>query len=282
MLLNSSANYNVKSSAKKSKKKGNSGNNKNSSNSGWEMLANLSSSSRERKYATNGFVKSKIGAGDMFKDLSDNKNITHNFISNNPFVSSSVNNNAFNLSHSVAGVSSHNAKKPNKFKKSVKQSALHSYTNMSKKKHPRASSNNDQVHVNLSKQEEYIPKNILFKLASELSQSPDTVKVRKAYGKENKKNKGLKTVSNFGIPGNTSGNRMNTEATDDASVNSGRNRSKSKNNMCYYYDKNEIPTITLDDSKTPDSKGGRTISYNNEFDHYNKSRNEDAITCKRD
>ena len=38
----------------------------------------------------------------------------------------------------------------------------------------------------------------------------------------------------------------------------------------------------LDDAKTPDSKGGRTISYNNEFDQYNKSRNDDAITCKRD
>lgn len=169
-------------------------------------------------------------------------------------------------------------KKGAKFKKNqVKQSALHSYTNMSKKnKHPRASSNNEHQHINLSRQDEYVTKsskkkqnNILFKLASELSQSPDTVKVRKAYGKENKKENGTKTVSAFGIPGNNgSGHHMNTEATDDASLNSGRNRNKSQR--------------LLEDAKTPDSKGGRTISYNNEFDQYSKSRNDDAITCKRD
>jgi hypothetical protein len=72
---------------------------------------------------------------------------------------------------------------------------------------------------------------------------------------------------------------MNTEATDDASLNSGRNRNKSKPTAVIY---NDPPTITLHDAKTPDSKGGRTISYNNELDHYSKSRNEDAITCKRD
>lgn len=266
MLLNNSANYHVKSSSKKPKKKGYTAasNNKNSSNSGWEMLANLSSSSRERKY---------------FKELADEKNLDQRFNTSNPFVISSLNNHSFNLSNSIIG-SSNVTKKSGKFKKSVKQSALHSYTNMNKKKHPRASSNNDQQHINLSRQDEYIIKsskkknNILFKLASELSQSPDTVKVRKAYGKENHKNDPIKTVTAFGIPGNCSGHRMNTEATDDASLNSSRNRNKSKNN--------EIPTITLDDSKTPDSKAGRTISYNNEFDQYNKSRNEDAITCKRD
>lgn len=72
---------------------------------------------------------------------------------------------------------------------------------------------------------------------------------------------------------------MNTEATDELSLNSKRNKTKHRP-VVVYNDMNNIPTITLDGNKTPDSKGNRTIS--NEFDYYNKSRNEDAITCKRD
>lgn len=75
---------------------------------------------------------------------------------------------------------------------------------------------------------------------------------------------------------------MNTEATDDASLNSGRNRSKSKPGTALYKDRTDMPSITMDDGKTPDSKAGRTISYNKEFDTYNKSRNDDAIMSKKD
>lgn len=160
---------------------------------------------------------------------------------------------------------------------------------MSKKKHPRASSNTEPAHMNISQQEEYLSrsskkkKNILFKLASELSQSPDKGKVRKVYGKESKKAK-QKAGNNLykaipGFVGDWSGNRMNTEATDDNSLNSGRNRAKSKP-VVIYNDINEVQTITLDENKTPENKGNRTIT--NEFDYYNKSRNDDAITCKRD
>jgi hypothetical protein len=170
-----------------------------------------------------------------------------------------MNSHSFNLSHNI-NCGSSLSKKSGKFKKNVKQSALHSYTNMTKKKQTRATSNTTNTTNKTN--------NILFKLASELSQSPDAVKVRKAYGKDNKISSGIKTVSAFGIPRNSSGNRMNTEATDDASLNSGRNRNKSQR--------------MLEEAKTPDSKGGRTISYNNEFDQYSKSRNDDAITCKRD
>jgi hypothetical protein len=82
MLLNNSGNYHVKGSNKKVKKKGytSSANAKHSTNSGWEMLAHLSSSSRERKYQTNKFTKTKNKAtNDIFKDLPDNKNTTHYF-----------------------------------------------------------------------------------------------------------------------------------------------------------------------------------------------------------
>ena len=96
-------------------------------------------------------------------------------------------------------------------------------------KHPRASSNEHQYaktkHITKSSKKK---NNILFKLASELSQSPDTIKVRKAYGKDNTST--IKAVSAFGIPSNCSGHRMNTEATDDASLNSSRNRNKSRHN----------------------------------------------------
>ena len=43
--------------------------------------------------------------------------------------------------------------------------------------------------------------NILFKLASELSQSPDTIKVAKAYGKDNASST-IKAISAIGIPSN--------------------------------------------------------------------------------
>ena len=229
-------------------------------------------------------------------------NTTHSFMNktNNPGANSSFNNNSLNLSHNIGSVPGHE-KKLKKYStnsnKHVKQAAYHSYTNMAKKKHPRASSNNDTNPMPIYKHDERLnksskkKKNILFKLANELSHSPDTVKVRKAYGKERKKKDNQTTVKascinkaipTFGISGDCSGNRMNTEATDDASLNSGRNRSKKKPGTALYEDKNQIPTIALDDDKTPDSKGGLTISYNNDFDTYNKSRNEDAITCKRD
>lgn len=123
-------------------------------------------------------------------------NTAHNFKSktNNPVVSASFNN-SFNLSHNV-GVVQVQDKKLKKYstnsRKHVKQGAYSSYTNMTKK-HPRASSHKKTSHTSNSKQEEHLnksaqkKKNILFRLANELSQSPDTVKVHKAYGKESKK-----------------------------------------------------------------------------------------------
>ena len=142
--------------------------------------------------------------------------------------------------------------------------------------------------MHIANTEEYLyrsskkKKNILFKLASEFSQSPDKSKGRK--GKDSKKKAKSNHPDNLykafpGFAGDCSGNRMNTEATDDLSLNSGRNRAKQRP-VVVYNDMNEVPTITLDDSKTPDSRANRTIT--NEFDYYNKSRNEDAITCKRD
>ena len=57
-------------------KQGDDSKGKNSSHSGWEMFANLSSSSRERKYATNNFTKSKKGGTeDMFNDIGNSKNV---------------------------------------------------------------------------------------------------------------------------------------------------------------------------------------------------------------
>jgi len=173
VILNSSGNYQIKNSSKKSKKKGYTINKKSTSNTGWDVLVNLSSSSRERKYATNNFNKT--------------------------------------------GSSNYNT---GKFKKSFKQAAYNSYTNMTKnKKHPRASSNTDTAHMSLSRQEDNLIKsshkkgknakvqghlndnNLLFKLKSELSHSPETVNVRNAYGKQSKKDKPLKVVPTFGIPG---------------------------------------------------------------------------------
>lgn len=58
---------------------------------------------------------------------------------------------------------------------------------------------------------------------------------------------------------------MNTEATDDASLYSGRNRSKARP-IGTYHDVNDMPSIALDDHKTPESMEGMTISYNNELD----------------
>ena len=88
MHLNNSVTYANKSSSKKQKKrgvvaskvskynKGDDSKNKNNCNSGWEMLANLSSSSRERKYSTNNFTKSKkVVANELFNDTGDNKNV---------------------------------------------------------------------------------------------------------------------------------------------------------------------------------------------------------------
>lgn len=88
MLLNNSVTYAAKSSSKKAKKRGvvaskvskykqtDEPKAKISSNSGWEMLANLSSSSRERKYAINSLSKSKkMGADELLNDVDANKNI---------------------------------------------------------------------------------------------------------------------------------------------------------------------------------------------------------------
>mmetsp|Transcript_32502 Transcript_32502/g.37061 ORF Transcript_32502/g.37061 Transcript_32502/m.37061 type:complete len:156 (-) Transcript_32502:759-1226(-) len=75
---------------------------------------------------------------------------------------------------------------------------------------------------------------------------------------------------------------MNTEATDETSPNSGRLKSKSKPFKASYNNGNEVATITLEHNKTPDSKEVRTITYNNEMDALSRSRNDDAVTCKRD
>ena len=87
MLLNNSVTYAVKSSSKKPKKRGvvaskaskyknEDSKNKHGSSSGWEMLANLSSSSRERKYATNNFTKSKkVPTDELLNDLGGDKNV---------------------------------------------------------------------------------------------------------------------------------------------------------------------------------------------------------------
>lgn len=279
------------------------------------MFANLSSSSRERKYATNNFTKNKKGGTEeMFNDLNNSKNVclinvkqpfnmyntTHSIMtkSSGPNAATSFNHNhSFNLSHNLGTMNQD--KKSKKYSSSSskhpKQAVYNSYTNMSKKKHPRASSNTDTAHMSIQKQDDYLSrsskktKNILFKLASELSHSPDKGKTRKVYTKDSKKkgykdpaiNNLYKSIPGFGAIGDCSGNRLNTEATDDASLNSGRNRVKSRPAAAVYNNINEVPTITLDGTKTPQTKGARTIS--NEFmDNYNKSRNEDAITCKRD
>lgn len=227
-------------------------------------------------------------------------NTTHSFMTkgNIPVVNSSFNHNqSFNMSTNIGTVQGQDKKMKkysNNSRKHVKQGAYSSYTNMTKK-HPRANSNNDAVYVTNIKPDDYMnksiqKKNILFKLTSELSQSPDTAKVRKAYGKDGSSNKGRedvksnifqRVVPHFGFADDWSGNRMNTEVTDDASLNSERNKSKPKQFMSTN-DWNDIPTITLDENKTPNSKGDQTITYNNEFDNYNKSRNDDAITWKRD
>ena len=116
-------------------------------------------------------------------------NTTHNFMAKST-------NHSFNLSYNLGGqgVQEKKSKKySSNSNKHQKQGVYNSYSNMSKKKHPRASSNTEPSHMNISKQEEYLSrsskkkKNILFKLASELSQSPDKAKVRKVYGKESKK-----------------------------------------------------------------------------------------------
>lgn len=133
MLLNNSVTYAHKSSSKKQKKRGvvaskvskyNKGEDpksKNSWNSGWEMLANLSSSSRERKYSTNNFTKSKkVVADELFNEMGDNKNVclvnikqpfnmyntTHNFMAKST-------NHSFNLSYNLGGVGSQEKKSKN-------------------------------------------------------------------------------------------------------------------------------------------------------------------------
>lgn len=94
-----------------------------------------------------------------------------------PGVNTSFNHNhSFNLSHNLGSTGGHD-KKAKKYasssNKHVKQGVYSSYTNVTKKKHPRASSNTEASHLHISK--------------DEFSQSPDTVNVRKAYGKDPKK-----------------------------------------------------------------------------------------------
>lgn len=231
MLLNNSATYAMKNSSKKQKKRGvvgskaskyNKGDDlksKNCNNSGWEMLANLSSSSRERKYSTNNFTKSKkVVTDELFNDTGDNKNVclvnikqpfnmyntTHNFMAKST-------NHSFNLSYNLGGLGTQekkNKKYVSTSSKHQKQGVYSSYSNMTKKKHPRASSNTQTNNMNLSKQEEYLSRsskknNILFKLASELSQSPEKGKNRKTYSKELKKKGKKYNMNNLykAIPG---------------------------------------------------------------------------------
>lgn len=193
MLLNNSVTYASKGSNKKSKKRavvtskvskykqGDESKGKHSSNSGWEMLANLSSSSRERKYSTNNFTKSKkVVTDELFNDLGNSKNVclvnvkqpfnmyntTHSIMtkSSNPggTTSSFNHNHSFNLSHNLGAMGSGQDKvKSKKYSSSSSKHAKHgvynSYTNMSKKnKHPRASSNTEANHMHIAKQEEYL------------------------------------------------------------------------------------------------------------------------------
>ncbi|CAI2385837.1 unnamed protein product [Moneuplotes crassus] len=296
MLLNNSATYAHKSSNKKAKRRGVAASKagkyskidhkgKHSNNSGFEMLANLSSSSRERKYNSNNFVKSRKTKEELFNDSAENKNeCLINF--KQPFnmyktahnVMAKSTNQKLNSSSNF-GASCSQDKRSKKYlggsSKHNKQSVYNTYSNMSKKKHPRASSNTETSYMNISKQEEYICKS---------SKKKNKSKGKKSYSREPKKKPNKVKCNNLykaipGFVGDCSGHRMNTEATDDASLNSGRNRAKSKPGLIYN-DINDVPTITLDDSKTPDNKGNRTIS--NEMDYMSKSRNEDAITCKRD
>lgn len=245
--------------------------------------------------------KNKGVTDEMLSELGDKQNVclvnikqpfnmyntTHNFMTKS-------NNHSFNLSYNL-GATGGQEKKPKKYStssnKHQKNGVYSSYSNNgSKKKQTRASSNTEASHMHITKQEDYMSrsskkkKNILFKLASELSQSPDRVKIKKSYGRDSKNRSKDPNIHNLykaftGFEGDCSGNRMNTEATDDASLNSGRNKAKNRP-VVIYNDINDVPIITLDDSNIPNSKGARTIS--NEFDYYNKSRNEDAITCKRD
>lgn len=215
MLLNNSVTYAAKSSSKKPKKRGVVASKaskyakddlkaKQGSNSGWEMLANLSSSSRERKYATNNFAKSKkVVAEELLNDIGTDKNVclvnvkqpfnmyntTHNFMNKST-------NHSFNLSYNLGASLGGQDKKQKKYSSSSnkhqKNAAYNSYTNMSKKKHPRASSNTDTSHMHIAKADEYLSrsskkKNILFKLASEFSQSPEKHRTKKHGGKEGKK-----------------------------------------------------------------------------------------------
>lgn len=288
--VNNSITYAIKNSSKKSKKR--------------SVVAGKASkqSSCERKYSSNNFTDNKkVVTEELLSELGDKQNVclvnikqpfnmyntTHNFMPKS-------NNHSFNLSYNL-GATGGQEKKPKKYStsssnKQQKHGVYSSYSNHVNK-HPRASSNTETSHMHITKQEEYLTrssqkkKNILFKLASELSQSPDKMKIKKPYGKDSKKKSSKDpNINNLyraftGFAGDCSGNRMNTEATDDASLNSGRNRAKNRP-VVIYNDINDVPTITLDDTKTPDGKGVRTIS--NEVDYYNKSRNEDAITCKRD
>jgi hypothetical protein len=338
MMLNNSVTYATKSKkpkqkrgvvASKASKYVEETKNKHNSNSEWEMLANFSSSSRERKYSTYNFTKSKkVTRDELFNDIENGKNV---WLVNmkQPF-------NMYQNEKKVKKYSTSTHKHP-------KHGMYSSYTNMSKKKQHKANSqerndrikqtgfsvnvndfknldkqiNNEHAHMHISMQDDHRSmsskkkKNIFFKLANELSHSPDAVKIKKAYGKDQKKanydsNKInlYKAIPGFGQGPDWSGNRLNTEATDDNSVNSNKNRPKTdfafnqwlgihpSSNIISYsqwnkagviYNKGlDMPSITLDDSKTPDTKGGRTISYNNEIDNYNKARNDDDVTCKRD
>jgi len=128
--------------------------------------------------------------------------------------------------------------------KHQKHGVYNTYANMSKKKQPRASSNSKTSHMHSTKTKDYFSRslkkkkkkkknNILFKLANDLSQSPNTVKVKKAYSKESKKPKPesrstnkvdfYKVFSGFAPVGDSSENVLNTEMTDNVSMNSSKN-----------------------------------------------------------